>query len=136
MSTARAILVLAALLPACVTFHDRAGVPLDASYAERIEEGVSTRRDVLALVGPPTGLFDTNLLATVLRAGETFGRPLTAGRVYDDVLSWQEIDVHARIYFFPILYMYGTSEITTRTLVVFFDEQGVVSDVSWREDIP
>lgn len=129
-------LALAASFCACVTFHDRAGVPVDFARAERIVPGTTTKAEVLALLGPPTGVFDTNLLGVVTRLGETFEAPATPGSLDDDVFTWQEIEVSATIAFFPVLFAYGKSSIRSRIVTVFFGEDDRVADVAWREDLP
>ncbi|RKY20745.1 MAG: hypothetical protein DRQ55_06630 [Planctomycetota bacterium] len=134
-------LVLALLLaglaaPGCIVFRDRAGVPVTQEMAQAIEPGVTTRDEVLAIAGAPTGLFGTNLLSTLTRAGESVEQPSTPGRIQPDVYTWQEIDVRAQVTFFPILFLWSSAEISSRTLMVVFDEQGIVTDKAWREDLP
>lgn len=136
--TAHAALVLASLLalPACLVFHDHAGVPVTEEMFAAIEPGVSSRAEVLAVAGAPTGLYGTNLLSTATRAGESFELPSTPGRIQPDVYTWQEIDVAAQMTFFPVLFFWSTAEITSRTLMVVFDEDGLVVDKAFREDGP
>lgn len=128
--------LLAAALPACITFSDRAGLPVRTENIPRVQEGVTTRGEVLALFGPPTGTFDTDLLATVTRMGETWQAPATPGRIDDEVLVWQEVEVAGRFVFVPVLFFWGSSEITSRTLAVFFDAHDIVRHVAFREDRP
>ena len=134
-SAARATLIgLLLVLPACIMFDDRAGVPVTLEMVERIQVGQSTRDDVLAIAGAPTGTYGTNLLATVTRLGASFEPPATPGRIHPDVFTWQQIDVSVRIAFFPILFAWSSSEIRSRTLMVMFNEDGVVTDKAYRED--
>ena len=130
-----AALALAALAAAgCVNFHERAGVPLDASLQERILPGRTTRADVLEQLGPPTGLYDANLLAVLTRIGQPLSAPWSPTRVEDDVFAWQEVIVDGRVLFFPILFFWVDARITSRTLVVFFDGDGMVVYSGYRED--
>jgi outer membrane protein assembly factor BamE (lipoprotein component of BamABCDE complex) len=130
------VLTSALLLPGCLVFHDHAGVPVTEDMFAAIEPGQSTRAEVLAVAGAPTGLYGTNLLSTATRAGASFEQPSTPGRIQPDVYTWQEIDVRAQMTFFPVLFFWSTAEITSRTLMVVFDEDGVVVDKAFREDGP
>jgi hypothetical protein len=125
---------LALALPACLTFSDRAGVPVTAAMAERIHVGSTTRDEVLVIVGAPTGTYDTNLLATVTRSGQKFEAPSALQPIHPDIYTWQQIDVRAQVAFFPVLFAWSTARITSRTLMVIFDEHGIVSDKAYRED--
>jgi hypothetical protein len=121
-------------MPACLMFSDRAGVPVTAAMAERIHVGNTTRDEVLAIVGAPTGTYDTDLLATVTRSGQTFEAPSALQAIHPDIYTWQQIDVRAQVAFFPVLFAWSTARITSRTLMVIFDEHGIVSDKAYRED--
>ena len=100
----------------------------------RLTPGRSTRADVLELLGPPTGYFDTNLLASIT----PFVTPLSASRVPvrvdDEVFTYQEVSITGRALFFPLLFIWGDARITSRTLIVFFDPDGVVRYSGYRED--
>ena len=136
MAAARLVACLALALAAagCVTFHERAGVPLDAGLAERILPGRTTRAQVLEQLGPPTGLYDANLLAVLTHVGQPLSAPWSPTRVEDDVFTWQEVIVDGRVLFFPILFFWVDARITSRTLVVFFDGDGMVVYSGYRED--
>lgn len=130
-----ALALLAVLLPGCLSFHDRAGVAVDRAVAATLQPGRSTRAEALATLGPPTGQFDTDLLAT-LTGGRALVAPASPGRLDDEALTWQEIRFDARLWFFPLLFAQGESRVTSRTLTVFFDARGVVTHVAFREDAP
>ena len=129
------LLTLASLAPGCVVFHDEAGVPLSRAMAEEIEVGMARER-VLEIVGSPTGTYSTRLLSLITGLGDTFDELDTQGRRDDDVLTWQQLNVHANIAFFPVLFAWGKSRIRTRTLMVLFDVDGLVEKVAYREDRP
>ena len=126
--------VLMASLSGCIVFDDRAGEPVTAVDAAAILPGQTTREEVLQRLGPPTGYYTMDLEAVVTRAGD----PLQAGwaptRADDDVFAYQQVNITGNIAFFPILFTRVRSSVLTRTLVVFFDEAGVVKYVSFRED--
>jgi outer membrane protein assembly factor BamE (lipoprotein component of BamABCDE complex) len=131
----RRLLLAAALLPGCLTLHDSAGVPVDPAAAARLEPGRSTRSEALAELGPPTGHFDPDLLELVT-GGAALQSPATPGRLDDEVLTWQQVDVEADVLFFPVLFLWAEMRVTSRTLTVFFDARGVVTHAAFREDLP
>ncbi len=131
-----ALLACVPLAPGCIVLHDRAGVNVPQDAAATIELGHTTREELLARLGPPTGHFSTDLLASLTRLNAPIEAPVTAGRVDDDVLTWQAVDVRAVIAFFPVLFAWADSEVTSRTLTVFFDEQGRARYAAFREDQP
>lgn len=136
-SHGRRALLLAALclLPGCVVFHDQAGVPVDQDIADAITVGMPRER-VLEVVGSPTGTYSTKLLSLITGFGDTFDEAETQGRRDDDILTWQQVDVHATTAFFPVLFAWAKSRIHSRTLMVVFDEDGLVAKVAYREDEP
>jgi outer membrane protein assembly factor BamE (lipoprotein component of BamABCDE complex) len=129
------LLTTVCLLPGCIVFHDQAGVPVDQSMANAITEGMPRER-VLEVVGSPTGTFSTKLLSLITGFGDTFDETETQGRRDDDVLTWQQVEVHATTAFFPVLFAWAKSRVHSRTLMVIFDEQGLVTKVAYREDKP
>jgi outer membrane protein assembly factor BamE (lipoprotein component of BamABCDE complex) len=129
------LLVTVCLSPGCIVFHDQAGVPLDRHTAHAITVGMP-RAEVLEVVGSPTGVYSTRLLSLITGFGDSFDDIETQGRRDDDILTWQHIEARARIAFFPILFAHGRSRIHTRTLMVFFDPDGRVEKVAYREDAP
>lgn len=139
MGAARGIrslwLVVLCLAPGCIVFHDHAGVPVDRDMVDAITVGMP-REQVLEMAGSPTGTYSTRLLSLITGLGDTFDDLDTQGRRDDDILTWQQVEVHATTAFFPILFAWGKSRIHTRTLMVIFDEAGRVDKVAYREDTP
>lgn len=123
-------------LPSCVVFHDRAGVPVDPDVLDAIVVGETERFDVLALLGAPSGTYDADLLATLMEFGGTERPSGTPELMHPSVATWQQVDIRGRAMFFPILFFVGSSEISSRTAMVFFDDHDVVSAVAYREDLP
>jgi len=128
-------LTVVLLAPGCIVFNDHIGAPVTERMHDAIEVGVSTRDDVLYVAGAPTGTYGTNLLNVVTQVGSTFDQPITPGRMQPDIYVWQEVDAKARFAFFPILFFWSKATLTSRTLMVVFDEDGVVQDKGYREDI-
>ncbi len=125
-----------AALPGCIVLHDDAGVDVSEAAVARIEAGHTTREQLLADFGPPTGRFSTNLLATITRSEAPIEAPGTPGRIDDDVLTWQALHISAHVAFFPLLFTWVDTEFTSRTLSVWLDEAGRVRYVAYREDTP
>ena len=72
--------------------------------------------------------------AVLTRIGQPLSAPWSPTRVEDDVFAWQEVIVDGRVLFFPILFFWVDARITSRTLVVFFDGDGMVVYSGYRED--
>jgi outer membrane protein assembly factor BamE (lipoprotein component of BamABCDE complex) len=61
--------LLFASLAGCVVFNDQGGVPVTQADAAVIVPGQTTRAEVLAQLGPPTGYYTMDLEAVVTRLG-------------------------------------------------------------------
>jgi hypothetical protein len=135
---ARAALLgwLALASAGCIVLHDSSGVALTDAQVAAIVPGATTRDQALALLGPPTGLYSTNLRSIVTGAGSPIEVPVGPPRVDEDVLTWQAVDVDASVAFFPVLFAWVGGRVTDRTLTLFFDERGVVLYAAWREGAP
>jgi hypothetical protein len=116
--------------------HNAAGTLVPAGSIDAIRPGATTRQELLDRLGPPTGIFDTNLIAVLASAGSLPDQPGTPGRIDDDVLTWHHVDVDAQVAFFPVLFLWTTARVRNQTLTVFFDERGLVEHAAWREDGP
>lgn len=124
------------LIPGCIVFHDRAGVPVSRSLLDGIVVGETSRAEVMQRLGAPTGIYDADLLGSLLALGGSERQPGTPELMHPDVATWQQVDVTGRALLFPVLFFHGTSTISARTAIVFFDPQGIVSAVGYREDDP
>jgi hypothetical protein len=130
------VALLALALPGCIVLRDDAGVDVPSGTLGRFQAGSTTRAEVLALLGPPTGRFSTNLLAAITRTDPPIEAPATPGRIDDDVLTWQSLHVRAHVAFFPVLFTWVDTEYSSRTLTVWFDADGRVRYAAFREDSP
>ncbi len=129
-----ALVVALGTAPGCITLDDRAGVDVRPDDLARCVPGQTTRQEVLQLLGPPTGYFDTDLLAVLTRFTSPLGEARGATRLDDDVFTYQGIDVRGRAAFFPILFFWVRADFHSRTAIVLFDDAGVVRQVAYRED--
>jgi len=130
------LIALLAALPGCIVFRDQAGVEVPLERVQEIRPGVTRRAQVLDALGPPTGRYSTELLATITRIGEPFDAPAAPDLLEDDVFTYQHVDIAARVVFVPLLFAWGESAITSKTLTVFFAPDGTVETWAWREDRP
>lgn len=129
-----ALAVLFLTASGCIVFTDKAGIPLAEADGAWIQAGRTSRDEVLLRLGPPTGYFTTDLTAVVTRLGTPLAPGWAGAGVDDDVFTYQEVDIRGKVAFFPILFTWLDAHIETRTLIVFFDEAGVVEYVAYRED--
>lgn len=117
--------------------HDSAGVPVNEAQAAAMVPGRTTRAETLALMGPPTGTFSMDLIRIITSLtgrGKAIELPERPARVDDDVFAWQQVEVSATVTFFPLIFLWVKSAVKSRTLIVFFDEHGVVRYVAYRAD--
>ncbi|MGQ0553902.1 MAG: hypothetical protein ACT4PU_11870 [Planctomycetota bacterium] len=132
---ARLLLLALLLLPAgCVVLRDEAGVRLTAEQVAAIVPGTSTRAELLASLGPPTGVYATDLRAIVTRTGTPLGAGALPAQLDDHALTWQHVRIAANVYFFPVLFLWVDAEIESRTLTIFFEEDGRVRHFAFRDD--
>ena len=134
---ARAATLLAALLicaPGCISLHDAAGVPVNRAQAAAIVPGRTTRAETLSLMGPPTGTFSLDLIKIITQLGDVIELAEGSARVDDDIFVWQQVDVTATVTFFPLIFLWVKSAVKSRTLIVFFDDHGVVRYSAYRAD--
>ncbi|GJM22458.1 MAG: hypothetical protein DHS20C15_23730 [Planctomycetota bacterium] len=131
------IVVLAACAsPSCIVLSDHAGVPVSDAAIAGLQRGRTTRQQALDALGPPSGLYRVDLLRSAVRLGDLLEEPTTPGRVDRDVLAWQEVNVDASVFFLPVLFAWGDTRITRRTLVLWFDADDVLKHMAFREEAP
>ena len=129
--TLLALLALLLCCPACLVLRDAGGVPVDPQVVATIEPGVTTRAQVLALLGAPTGTHRTDLLAAMVQADGAIGTPEV---LVPEVAVWQQVDLRADLLAIPLFVLWAEASFRTRTAMVWFDDQGLVSAASYRED--
>lgn len=127
---------IASCASGCIVLHDSSGVPLADEQVAAIVPGTTTRDEALRILGPPTGLYSTSLRAIITGAGSAIEAPVGPPRLDQDVLTWQAVDVDARVVFFPVLFAWVGGRVHDRTLTLFFDGDGVVRYAAWRAGEP
>ena len=133
---ARLALALALVLaaPGCILGRVRDEVPIDAQAVEKIVPGVTTKQQVVALLGAPTYVNDRIGLRVVGRpeeSGEGNVGPLVDELVrspLDHSYTYEYTDTKsASLYLLVISF---TNQETRRDrVVIFFDDKGVVSHI-------
>ena len=103
----------------------------DPAVVATIEPGVTTRAQVLALLGAPTGQHRTDLLAALVHGDDAIGAPVV---LVPEVAVWQQVDMRAQLVAIPLFVLWADATFRTRTALVWFDERGVVSARAYRED--
>jgi hypothetical protein len=134
-----ALLALACLTPAGCFYiggTSRAGPSFPMSTVDRIQPGVSTRFDVLDILGPPTEFERPELAASVLDEEMRFAADLLeVSRRARKIYTWQRDDWDMGG---TILLLYNGIFVDARTdiVVVFFDDDDIVMDVAVTQLIP
>jgi hypothetical protein len=138
--SARILLLLAAssALGGClyVGGTSRAGPSFPMEVIDQIQPGVSTRFDVLDILGPPTEFERPELAAAVLDEEMRFAADLLAvSRRARHIYTWQRDDWAMDG---TVLLLFNGIYVDTKTdvVVVFFDEDDVVMDVAVTQLIP
>jgi hypothetical protein len=131
--------VLGGVLPAlalsgCISFSGHFGTKIRVEHIPRIENGVTTREEIMTWFGPPSAFFNPTFLDVILEDEEEIIGPGAA--VLDDVYTYRYIENKTRIFFVPIFVAFFDSVAVAETLTIFFDENGRVEYYAYRRDVP
>ncbi len=127
------LLALAMLLPGCayVTASGSFGPVLDPELIAGIEPGRTTKREVLALLGPPEEYLRSEVLEA-LGDDTTRVRNATAlGNRARDAFSWQHDRLRGNATML-LFYNRARAHFESDLLVIFFDDEDRVREVSFR----
>jgi hypothetical protein len=139
MKAACALLFVVICLPGCIYIGARSSIGQTFSPAAiaKIEPGVTTRSQMLALFGPPHEFLEPEVSAALIDDSLRLDAALDVARRSEQAWTWQSSKIEATGTF---LLLYGGVWIETDTqlLVAFFDDQGVVQHVAVtrREETP
>jgi len=123
-------LAIPGLLSGCISVRGGFGNAIHPSSVARIEPGVTTRKEVTALFGPPSAFFKPSLLDLIFG-----GQPEAPDApVVEDVYTYRYVETRTRILLIPVLYGRVTAADRSTTLTVFFDADGVVRYYGFRVD--
>jgi hypothetical protein len=131
----RALLLAGAALsaPGCLYTggHGSLGPAIPDEAVAAIVRGVTTKGEVLALLGPPNEYKRPELEAVMRDDSSRLSGALAAARKGEDVFTWQRDEVRFSGLWL-LLFNRLAAETDSDLLVVFFDEHDVVSDVALR----
>jgi hypothetical protein len=131
--------VLGAVLPAlalsgCISFSGHFGTKIRVENIPRIEDGVTTREEVMSWFGPPSAFFNPTFLDVILASEEEVIGPGAA--VLNDVYTYRYIENKTTLFFVPIFVAFLDTVAVAETLTIFFDENGRVEYHAYRRDVP
>lgn len=123
-----ALLSLAGLT-GCVMLRGHYDRPIDIEKVQQIEIGVTTKAEVLALLGPPTEIESRDIVNVQGLIDDTSVNRLVSPRFFR--YRYGRANGAALIL---VLFNYIDADVKFDTAMVFFDENDVVEYVSWVED--
>lgn len=107
------------------------GSQLDPEVVARIVPGRSTKADVLELLGPPREFLRSEVLGSLGDETTRVNGAVALGNRAQDAFSYQRDRFKARASFL-LLYNVVRSDVVSDLLVVFFDAEDRVREVSVR----
>jgi hypothetical protein len=126
--------LLAALLSGCISFSGHFGTKIRVEHIPQIQDGVTTREEIMRWFGPPSAFFGPSFLDVILGDEEEM---LDSGAaVLSDVYSYRYIENESKLFFSPLLVGVFDAVAVSETLVIFFDENGRVEYHAYRRDVP
>jgi len=108
------------------------GPVLHADVVARIAPGVTTKREVLALLGPPEEFLRSEVIGSLGDQTTRVAGAVALGNRAQDAFTWQH-DVLDGRGTLALLYNRFDADIESDLLVVFFDEADVVREVAFRK---
>ena len=138
-ATVKKLCVLGGVLPAlalsgCISFSGNFGTKIRVENIPRIENGVTTREQVMSWFGPPSAFFNPTFLDVIFESEDEIIGPGAA--VLNDVYTYRYIENKTRIFFVPIFVAFLDTVAVAETLTIFFDESGKVEYHAYRQDEP
>lgn len=122
-------------LPGCLYFGGSGtfGPKLDPAMVAEIHPGVTTKKDVLELLGPPQEFKRPEVSDALVDDAVRVSGAVALGNRAHDVFTYQfdRISLNGT---WPVLFLYSSSSVRSDLLVIFFDGGDVVKEVSYRED--
>ena len=127
-------IVLGAMLSGCISFSGHFGTKIRVENIPRIEDGVTTREEVMSWFGPPSAFFNPTLLDVILGDEDEITDPEAA--LLTDVYTYRYIENESTLFFIPLLVGVFDAVAVSETLTIFFDEDGRVEYHAYRRDVP
>jgi hypothetical protein len=127
-------ILLGAMLSGCMSFSGHFGTKLRVEHIPQIQDGVTTREEIMTWFGPPSASFNPTLLDVIL--GEEDEMMNSEAGLLNDVYTYRYIENKTTLFFIPILFAVFDTVAVSETLTVFFDESGRVRYHAYRRDAP
>ena len=116
----------------CFSLSGRFGAPIPQERVLEIRAGETTREQITAWFGPPSAFFKPGLLELIL--ADSSDVEAASAPVMEDVYSYRYIETRVRIAIVPLVLLRARAVTQTESLIVFFDESGVVRYHGFRHD--
>ena len=126
--------LLGAVLSGCISFSGHFGTEIRVEHIPRIEEGVTTREEVMSWFGPPSAFFNPTFLDVILGEEDEMIDP--GAGLLNDVFTYRYIENKTTLFFIPIFFGVFDTVAVSETLTIFFDENGRVRYHAYRRDVP
>ena len=126
-------ILLAVMLSGCISFSGHFGTKIRVEQIPKIEDGVTTREEIMSWFGPPSAFFNPSFLDVIL--GDEDEMMDTGTAVLNDAYSYRYIENESTLFFIPILFGIFDAVAVSETLIVFFDEEGRVEYHAYRRDV-
>lgn len=128
------LLALLGLLPGCayVQASGTFGSVLDPARIAAIEPGVTTKAQVLALLGPPEEFLRSEVLGSLADDATRVSRAVALGNRAQDAFTYQFDTVEARGTML-VFYNFVRGRVESDLLVVFFDGDDRVRELGFRQ---
>jgi hypothetical protein len=129
-----AVLIASVASSGCFSVGGRFGAPIPQERLLEIRAGETTREQITAWFGPPSAFFKPGLLELIFADGSEVEAP--SAPVVEDVYSYRYIETRVRIAIVPLVLLRARATTQSESLIVFFDENGVVRYHGFRHDHP
>lgn len=110
------------------------GPSLDREVVARIVPGETSKGEVLAWLGPPEEFLRSEVIESLADETTRVSGAVALGNRAQDAFSWQRDSLVGNGNFL-ILFNRFRTDVASDLLVVFFDEQDRVREVSFREAV-
>ncbi len=123
----------AATLTGCLSISASAafGPHLSPAVLDLIEPGQTTRKEVLALLGPPEEFLRSEIASALDDDTVRVSGAIQLGNRALDAFTWQHDRLESRGRWW-LLYMWLDTTVESDILMIVFDERDLVSEVSFR----
>jgi hypothetical protein len=127
-------ILLGAVSSGCMSFSGSFGTEIPVENIPQIQDGITTREEIMSWFGPPSAFYKPSLLDVILEDEEDIMKPMPV--LLDDVYTYRYVETKSTLFFIPILVGIFDAVAVSETLTIFFDETGKVEYHAYRRDEP